>query len=131
MGVKVKSPATFDWEDITDDSMPVTYVLQIAVDDDFEAASIVMEITDIELSTYTLTEAEELKLAGRQDAYYWRIKALDGASNESEWTGAGEFYVGGAGSAFPSWALYTILGIGAVLIFGIGYWLGRRTAFYY
>ena len=131
MGVKLKSPGTFDWEDITDDSMPVTYVLQIATDDDFAADSIVMEITDIELSTYILTVVEELKLAGSQDALYWRVQAVDAASNESEWTGAGEFYVGGAGSDFPSWALYTLLGIGAVLIFGIGYWLGRRTAFYY
>lgn len=131
MGVKLKSPGTFDWEDVTDDSKPVTYVLQIATDDAFEAAYIVMDITDIELSTYTLTEAEELKLAGRKDAYYWRIQAVDAASNKSEWTGAGEFYVGGGTSEFPSWALYTIIGIGAVLIFGIGYWLGRRTAFYY
>ncbi len=131
LGVKVKSPANFDWEDVTDESMPVTYVLQIATDDTFAASSIVLEITDIELSTYTLTEAEELKLAGRKDAYYWRIQAVDAASNGSEWTGAAEFYVGGASGSFPSWALYTILGIGAVLIFGIGYWLGRRTAFYY
>ena len=131
MGVKLKSPGTFDWEDITDDSMPVTYVLQIATDDDFSEASMVMEITDIELSTYTLTEAEELKLAGSQDALYWRVQAVDAASNESEWTGAGEFYSGGGSGSFPSWALYTLLGIGAVLIFGIGYWLGRRTAFYY
>jgi len=130
-GVKVKSPANFDWEDVTDESMPVTYVLEIATDDTFAASSIVLEITDIELSTYTLTEAEELKLAGRKDAYYWRIQAVDAASNGSEWTGAAEFYVGGASGSFPSWALYTILGIGAVLIFGIGYWLGRRTAFYY
>jgi len=131
MGVKLKSPSTFDWEDVTDDSKPLTYVFQVATDDDFEASSIVMEITDIELSTYTLTEAEELKLAGRKDAYYWRIQAVDAASNKSEWTGAGEFYVGDTTSDFPSWALYTIISIGAVLIFGIGYWLGRRTAFYY
>lgn len=131
MGVKLKSPGVFDWEDVTDVSKPVTYVLQIATDDDFEASSIVLEITDIESSTYTLTEAEELKLAGRKEAYYWRTQAVDAASNKSEWTGAGEFYVGGGVSEFPNWALYTIIGIGAVLIFGIGYWLGRRTAFYY
>ena len=130
MGVKLKSPGIFDWEDVTDDSMPVTYELHIATDEDFTEDSIVMEIDDIELSTYTLTEAEELELAGSVEAYYWRVRALDAASNPSEWTGAGEFYSKGS-SSFPSWALYTLLGIGAVLIFGIGYWLGRRTAFYY
>jgi hypothetical protein len=131
LGVKVKSPATFEWEDVTDDSMPVTYTLQIATSDSFEASSIVLEITDIKLSTYMLTEAEELKLAGRKDAYYWRVQAVDAASNESGWTGTGDFYVGGASGSFPSWALYTLIGIGGVLLFGLGYWLGRRTAFYY
>jgi hypothetical protein len=131
MGVKAKSPATFDWEDVTDDSMPVTYNLQIAIAKDFAADSIVWEKKNIEASTYMLTAAEELKLAGRQDAFYWRVKAVDAASNESAWTGAGEFYFGGGSSSFPSWALYTVIGVGGVLLFGIGYWLGRRTAFYY
>jgi len=55
---------------------------------------------------------------------------MDSFLNEGEWTAAEEFYVSPP-VALPSWALYTLLGIGAVLIFGIGYWLGRRTAFYY
>ncbi len=131
MGVKLKSPSLFDWEDVTDDSMPVTYNLQIATDDTFAESSIALELTDIDTSEYTLTEVEELKLAGRKDAYYWRVRALDAASNPSDWTGTGEFYVSASGSDFPNWALYTLLGIGAVLLFGIGYWLGRRTAFYY
>lgn len=129
-GVKVKSPITFDWEDVIDESLPVTYDLQIASDDDFPADSIVMEKTALEESSYTFTEKEELELASQEAPYYWRIRAVDAALNESEWTGAREFYVS-AGLGFPNWALYTLLGIGAVLIFGIGYWLGRRTAFYY
>jgi len=130
MGVKAKSPVMFDWDDVTDESMPVTYDLQVATDKSFSTASLVIDKTDILFSTYILSEAEELKLAGRQDACFWRIRAVDAASNASEWTGAGEFYIGGP-SSFPNWALYTLCGIGAVLIFGIGYWLGRRTAFYY
>lgn len=130
MGVKVKSPVTFDWESVTDDSHPVTYTLQIADDEDFDEDSIVLEITEIEESEYILSTAEELELAAQERAYYWRVRAVDGASNASEWTGAGEFFVAPPFS-IPNWALYTFLGIGAVLIFGIGYWLGRRTAFYY
>ncbi len=130
MGVKIKSPVSFDWEDVTDDSAPVTYNLQIANDDDFAEDSIVLEKTLLPLSEYTLSEMEEMDLAGRQEPYFWRIQAVDAASNASEWTGAGEIYVAPPFS-FPNWALYTLLGIGAVLIFGIGYWLGRRTAFYY
>jgi len=130
MGVKVKSPVYFDWEEVSDESAPVTYILQIADDDDFSPDSIVLQKTGLEESEYTLTEEEELELTGREEPYYWRLRAVDAALNESDWTGAGEIYVG-APFDFPNWALYTILGIGAVLIFGIGYWLGRRTAFYY
>ena len=31
----------------------------------------------------------------------------------------------------PTWLIYTLAGVGAVIIFGIGYLVGRRTAFYY
>ncbi len=130
MGVKAKTPISFDWGDVTDKSLPVTYELQIATGTDFSANSKVLEITGIEVSKYVLTEAEELRLASQKTPYYWRIRAVDAASNASEWSGPGEFYVT-APFSFTGWPLYTLLGIGAVLIFGIGYWLGRRTAFYY
>jgi len=121
---------SFDWEDVTSESPPVTYILQIATDEDFTADSIILDKTELSESEYILTEMEELELASQETPYYWRIKAVNAALNEGEWTGVGEFYVT-APFDFPTWALYTILGIGAVLIFGIGYWLGRRTAFYY
>ena len=130
MGVKVESPVSFDWEDVTDKSSPVTYALQIATDEDFTADAIVLEKTELAKSEYILTEEEELELAGQEAPYYWRVRAIDAALNEGVWTGAGEIYVA-ASFGFPRWALYTLLGIGAVIIFAIGYWLGRRTAFYY
>ncbi len=130
MGAKVESPVTFDWNDVLDESSPVTYSLQIASDEDFTDSFIIFNITELEASEYTLTEMEELELAGLETAFYWRTRAVDAASNEGQWTGAGEFYMSTPFS-FPRWALYTLLGIGAVIIFGIGYWLGRRTAFYY
>jgi hypothetical protein len=130
MGAKVKSPVTFDWEDVTDASLPVTYTLQIASDDTFDTTSIVLEKTAIPKSEYTLSEEDELKLENQEQAYYWRIRAVDAASNASPWTGAGEFYTSGP-SSFPGWALYTIIGVGAVLVFLLGLWVGRRTAFYY
>jgi len=130
MGVTVKSPITFDWKDITDDSPPVTYTLQIATDDDFDAKNIVLEKKGLAESEYILTELEELELGGLQTPYYWRVNATDAASNEGEWTGAGEFYAS-TPFALPSWAIYTMIGVGGLLLFAIGYWLGRRTAFYY
>jgi hypothetical protein len=130
MGTKQKFPLTFDWEDVTDISRPVTYSLQVATDEDFVDDSIVLEKTAIEKSEYTLSEIDELKLEGYEDAYYWRIRALDAASNPSPWTGAGEFYVVTSFS-FTGWPLYTVLSVAAILLFLLGLWVGRRTAFYY
>jgi hypothetical protein len=130
VGDKVKSPIGFDWEDAVTDVTPVTYDLQISADKDFSAGSIIFSKTQLSTSEYTLSEMEELDLAARDEPYYWRIRAVDALSVESPWSGANEVYISPPFS-FPNWALYTLLGIGAVILFGLGYWLGRRTAFYY
>jgi len=130
LGAKVNSPIRFDWEDVTDDSSPVKYALQISTDSSFSATSIVLEKTGLEVSEYTLTQQEELALAGKETPYYWRIKAIDAASNESAWSGPSEFYVSPPFS-FPTWAIIVLSILGALIFFGVGYWLGRRTAFFY
>lgn len=130
MGVRVKSPIMFDWDDVEDDSPPVTYTLQIATSQNFASGSVVLEKEELTDSEYTITEVEKSRLAGKDTPYYWRVRAMDGASNEGEWTGAGEFYLSQP-FAMPKWALYTIFGIGGLLLFAIGYWFGRRTAYYY
>jgi hypothetical protein len=130
MGVKAKTPVTFDWEDVTAEAEPATYSLQVATDEDFEEDTIVLEKTGLADSEYTATEAESIALAGREDVYYWRVRAVDATETEGEWTGAGEFSVSKPFS-FPQWALYTLMGLGALVLFGVGYWMGRRTAYYY
>ena len=130
MGAELKPPVSFDWKDVTDESPPITYTLQIATNRDFDASSIVLEKTGLTESEYTLTEKEALELAGDEAAYYWRVRAIDAASNEGAWTGAGQFYVK-ASFGIPSWALYTLIALGGLLLFVIGYLLGRRTAYYY
>jgi len=127
MGDKAKAQAYFDWEDVTDDSLPVTYDLQIATDADF--TNILLKKTGLTTSEYTLTEEEELESTGKDAPYYWRLRAVDAASNASVWTGAGEFYVGFA-FGFPEikgWVLYVLIGVGALLLFFIGLWVGRRA----
>jgi hypothetical protein len=128
MGVSVEPPITFDWKDVSDESIPVTYVFQIATSRDFSQASILLEKKGLTESEYTLTP-EELKLEGQEAPYYWRVRAIDAASNEGEWTGAGTFYIA-APFALPKWALYALIGLGGLLLFVFGYWLGRRTAYY-
>jgi hypothetical protein len=130
MGVKAKTPVIFDWESVTAEAEPVSYALQVATDKDFDEGSILLEKTDLVASEYATSESESLELAERETAYYWRIRAIDADENEGEWTGAGEFYVSKSFS-FPKWALYTLLGLGGLVLFAVGYLMGRRTAYYY
>ena len=129
LGVEVKPPISFDWRDVDDESPPVTYTLQVATSSDFSAASIVLEKEGLTESEYALTEGEESKLAGQEAPFFWRIRAIDGASNEGKWTGPGTFYVAEA-LALPDWLMYALAGLGGLLLFIVGYLLGRRTAYY-
>jgi len=123
---KAQAAAYFDWEVVTDDSLPVTYTLQVATDDAFSASSIVLEKTGLTDSEYTLTEEEELESTEKDAPYFWRVRAIDAASNESGWTGTGSFSVGFAFS-LTGWVLYLLMGIGGLLLLGIGYWIGKRS----
>jgi hypothetical protein len=117
--------AYFDWSDVSDDS-GITYTLQIALDSDFNL--LLLTKKGLETSEYTLTEYEELESDQTDTPHYWRVKAVDGALNESGWTYPNLFYVGSPLSALPVWALY-LLGVVAIVLFSIfGYWLWNRRA---
>ena len=125
MTSKAKGEAYFDWEGVIDSS-GVTYTLQVASDADFN--DIVLAKTGLTDSEYTITEEEKLESVSKEEPYYWRVRAIDGASNESAWTGVGSFRVGFIFS-MPGWVIYLLFGIGT-LAFGVfGFWLGRRTAY--
>lgn len=126
----------FDWcgdaddptIEVTDDSLPVTYTLQIASDAGF--TTIVLQKTGLTESEYTVTTREEketLTPSTKQAPYYWHVKAIDAASNETDWTGTGTFYVG---FTWPNWATYTLIGLGGLLLLALSFWLGRKTAYY-
>jgi len=72
-----------DWKDATDPS-GVTYHLQAGAD--LEFTQILLEKTGLTDSAYTMTKADRLKSGGKSYSYFWRVKAVDGASNESEWS---------------------------------------------
>ncbi len=128
MNIKAPAEAYFDWEDVTDPS-GVTYTLQIATSNSFSPDSIVLEKAGLTQSEYTLTREERLNSVSKDAPYYWHIKAIDGASNESDWTGTGAFYVGlSFGISQP--VIYVIIGICAVLLAVFAFWMGRKTAYY-
>ena len=86
-----KAEAFFDWQDAIDASAPVTYDLEIASDANF--ATIIYYHTGIGASQYTLTESEILTVEFKNAPYFWRVKAVDGAGNESEYSKPWVFYV--------------------------------------
>ena len=124
---EAEAMAFFDWEDVTSLSPPVTYRLQVASDKNF--SSIVLEKDGLAGSEYTITEEEKLAAVKKEVPYYWRVKAVDGAANESEWAAPWSFYVGLA-FALPGWAMYLLIGIGALLVGFVAFLVGRRTAYY-
>ena len=86
-----KAEAFFDWEDVVDPSLPVTYNLEVASDPNF--ASVVLYKTGIEISQYLLTQNEILSAEFKDSPYFWRVKAVDGAGNESEYCEPWFFYI--------------------------------------
>jgi len=126
MDSKPEQPIFFDWEDVTDPS-GVTYILQIAKDESFTTLVLQEELTD---SEYTLSEEVELESTKKDAPYWWRVKAIDGADNESRWTGAGSFHVGFSFS-LPNWAKYLLWTLGGLALFFVGFFVGRRTGYSY
>ena len=117
--------AQFDWLEVSDDS-GISYTLQVAVDPGFNV--ILLNQAGLEASEYTLSEEEELESAQKDAPYYWRVKAVDGALNESNWTYPRIFYIGFSWSSLPVWALY-VLGVVAAAVLGmLGYWLWKKRA---
>ena len=122
--------AYFDWSDVSDDSS-VSYTLQLAVDVDFNA--VFLEKAGLTASEYTLTEEEKLEPVEEEASYYWRVKTVDGASNESDWTHPRLFYVGFSLSSVPVWAFYVLGVVAATVLIMLSYWLlkkrvkGKRT----
>ncbi len=97
---------TFKWSNVTDPS-GVTFVLQVDINSDFVQP--LLERTDISSSSYTLTQAEALP----RDQYYWRVRAIDGASNQSAWSPVWSLTSGrvGLGTLITIVVLVVILGI--------------------
>jgi len=123
---EAEAEAYFDWEDATSLSLPVTYQIQVAEDQDF--TELVMEKARLTESEYTAMEEEKLAAVKKDAPYYWRVRAIDDTGNEGEWSVPGSFHVGFY-LALPGWVLYTLIAFGAIIIGFLAFWLGRRTAF--
>ncbi|MFC2024646.1 IPT/TIG domain-containing protein [Chloroflexota bacterium] len=119
--------AEFDWEDVSDDS-GVTYTLQVATKDSFAESQVVLEVVGLTDSEYAVAEGEELEPSSKESPHYWRVKTVDGAANESEWSAVGSFYVG-SGFTLPVTVQRVLIGLAIAGAGFFGFWLGRRTAY--
>ena len=97
----LRSPATktltsafvsFNWQPVTDPSVPVIYELEISSSQDF--TQIALYKTALAETHYTLTVDEALKAGPPVSIYYWRVMAVDGAGNRGEWSLPSSFVVG-------------------------------------
>ena len=116
-----KVTPTFEWSSNVTDPSGVSYSLQIAKSDNFTTP--VVSVTGLSGSSYTLTEEQALP----HGTYYWRVKAIDGAQNDSGWTTAYSFKSG----ILPLWACIVIIALIVVLIGALFYFfVGRRGRYY-
>ena len=116
--------AHFDWLEVSDDS-GVSYTLQVAIDPDFNV--ILLNKTGLEDSEYTLSQEERLETIQEDDSFYWRVKAVDGALNESGWANPRLFYIGFSWSALPTWAWYVLGIVAFAALATASYWLWKKV----
>ncbi len=107
------------WQDVEDPS-GVRYTLQIATDPDFD--DVILEKAGLDRPRYTLTNEEKLPRGN----YFWRVKAIDRASNESGWSNAYEIQSG----IMPIWLLTLLVAMGFLASGGGVYvfYQGRKRA---
>jgi len=86
-----------------------------------------VEKKDLPISEYTLTGGEKLTPAGRS-AYYWRVKAVDGASNDGRWSPVGLFYVGFSGTAMSGGVWYILYGLIGLALACLVFWIYKRRS---
>ncbi|GAI24186.1 unnamed protein product, partial [marine sediment metagenome] len=111
IGIFGKQTATFTWSAVTDDS-GVSYNLQVAASANFTQVLISKE--GLLEAGYTLTKEEALAYG----TYYWRVKAIDGAQNDSGWTTTAYSFKSGF---LPLWASIAIVALIVVLIGALVY----------
>jgi uncharacterized membrane protein len=92
----------FKWAEVTDPS-GVTYDLQISDQSSFSKPLVShTKLSDIK---YTLSEAEALP----NGEYYWRVRAVDGATNTSEWSQTATIKVGFINLSTIIWIVVSIV----------------------
>jgi hypothetical protein len=99
-----KTTVDFEWFEV-DDPSGVYYVLEISPSANF--AGVVIHKSGLTTPRYTLTDKEALA----NGDYYWRVKAVDNAENESEWTDGQLFKVSGV-----QWWVLALIALAVIVV---------------
>ncbi len=105
----------FEWAEVTDPS-GVSYELQLAENPEF--TPVLISKSGITETSYTLADVNALSYG----SYYWRVKAIDGAMNDSGWSATSSFKSG----LLPLWSFITIIVLTVVLLSFLTFVLIRR-----
>jgi hypothetical protein len=109
---------TFRWQGITSGSN-ITYTLEISPTASFANT---WSKSDIEGSSYTLTDTPAATETLPPGTYYWRVHLVDDYGNESAWSDSTEFRV----SPIPTWVWVLV---GVVVLVGLMVVAYRETKF--
>ena len=124
-GSRVTTITHFQWQEVTDPS-GVKYILEVATDPEF--SNTIISGKNLTSPQFTLSAEQQKLLKPAKDSYFWRVRAVDGAFNSSNWAEAGIFFVGATASTIvknmPSWVTYALLGLLFALIATFFYYLG-------
>jgi len=106
-----KQALTFQWMVVTESS-GVSYKLQITSAPSFVNLTI-PEVSGLTETSYTLPQGQSLPYG----TYYWRVKAIDSAQNDSGWTAPHSFQVG----LMPLWTFIVIVVVIGMLVAALVY----------
>jgi hypothetical protein len=124
-GSRVTEDAHFEWQIVTDPS-GVLYTIEVAGDPQF--TNLIMSQANLSTNYIDVTDDSKM-LPGRDAPYYWRVKAVDRASNESAWSPVSSFYKGHTLitilTDMPDWVKYVLICLGLVLFGFLFFWIGH------
>jgi len=128
IGFTGKVTPTFQWSAVNDTSGISCYYLQIAKDEYF--TDLFLSVDNIAAKPNEPTVSYELPKGNAlgQGTYYWRVRAVDRASNPGAWSATYSLRAG----KLPLWAFIgiIILGVGVIGFLSYYFIVRKREAFY-
>jgi hypothetical protein len=124
-GARLTKDAHFEWSPVSDPS-GVSYTFEVA--DDSKFTNVIMSQSNIASSFIDITEDSKM-LPGKEKPYFWRVKAVDKASNESAWSLVSSFYKGHTFltliTNMPEWVKWVLVLLGLALFGFMFFWIGH------